>query len=88
MEKRNITTIIHDIKEQYAKKFHEKIPQTPEMERVIIEAARKVKQGAELEWYTDEKTGNKKVKITFVQRKTYEQRKAEQELFMKKRLTR
>ena len=68
MEKKNITTIIHDIKESYARQFHEKIPQTPEMERIIIEAARKVKQGAELQWYFDESTQLKKLKIEFVRK--------------------
>lgn len=71
LNKQNITVILHDIKEEYARKFHEKIPVTPEMEQIIIIAAKQVKRGGVVEWYLDEKTNAKKLKINFPPKKVY-----------------
>lgn len=68
--KRNITTIIHDIKEDYSKKFREKVPQTKEMEEVIIAAARQAKKGFTVEW-TWEANGEKKLLVFYQKRVKY-----------------
>jgi hypothetical protein len=48
--KNNLTRIIHDIKEDYSKAFHQKVPQSPEMETIIVNAAKLVKEGKKVRW--------------------------------------
>lgn len=48
--RQNITTIIHDLKESYARKFREKIPQNSAMDALLTLAAHNVKKGQEAEW--------------------------------------
>lgn len=68
--RRNITTIIHDIKEDYSKKFREKIPQTKEMEEVVIAAARQAKKGFTVEW-TWNSNGDKKLNVFYQKKVKY-----------------
>lgn len=60
--KNNLTRILHDIKESYSKTFHESIPKSPEMEQVLIDAAKKAKSGRKVSW--EIVNGVKKLKIT------------------------
>ena len=60
--KNNLTRILHDIKESYSKTFHEPIPKGIEMETVLIDAARKAKQGSKISWEWD--GDKKKLKIS------------------------
>ncbi len=60
----NITTIMHDLKNSYAKVFKEPFPVNDKiMEDALISAAREVKAGLDFEWYKDE-NGGKQIKLT------------------------
>ena len=60
--KNNLTRILHDLKENYSKTFYEPIPKGPEMEQVLIDAAKQAKQGRKVTWELVD--GVKKLKIT------------------------
>ena len=62
MEKPNLSTIIHDLKVSFRKKFGPGQELTQEIELAINLAAKKVKQGFLAEWYE-----NNGVKIKFTQ---------------------
>jgi hypothetical protein len=67
--KSNLTTILLELKESYVKVFKEKFPSdNKDMEKNIIEIARKVKSGKKAFWYKDE-SGIKKV--FFEEKKVY-----------------
>jgi hypothetical protein len=67
----NITTIIHDIKTSYSRVFHEKFPiNDPKMEEILNQVAKKVKKGAEINWYWDSK-GKKQIEVKFVQKRWF-----------------
>ena len=48
--KNNLTRILHDIKEDYYKTFHEQIPKDAAMEKIIIDAAKLAKEGNVVSW--------------------------------------
>lgn len=57
--KNNLTRILHDIRESYSKTFHEPIPKGADMENVLIDAARMVKEGKRVSWQWED--GKKKL---------------------------
>jgi dihydropteroate synthase len=60
--KNNLTRILHDIRESYSRTFHESIPKGANMENILIDAARQVKEGKRVSWELVD--GIKKLKIT------------------------
>lgn len=50
MERRNLTSIIHDLKLQYSRTFKEKYEFNPQLELIINISAKKIKQGGFGKW--------------------------------------
>ena len=50
MERKNLSSIIHDLKLQYARIFREKYEFSPQLELIINISAKKIKQGGFGRW--------------------------------------
>ena len=63
----NLVKILHNLKEDYSKIFHESIPKSPEMESVLIDAAKAIKNGNMAIW--EVKNGVKSLTIRKYERR-------------------